>query len=182
MTEPRRGPEPAPSREREPAAPRTVQVDLSIARDGTWYHEGTPIARPALVKLFAKALRRDAEGRFWIVTPAERAEVRVADAPFVAVDVEAQDDGRDRRLEFRTNVDDRVVADAEHPIRVAFAGPRAEPAPYVRVRDGLEALIARPVYYRLVDLGVEAVRDGRPVLGVWSAGVFFPLGELSGDA
>ncbi len=181
MTEPRRGPESRPSRERE-AVPRTVEVDLRIARDGTWFHEDVAITRPALVKLFAKVLQRDADGRFWLVTPAERAEVRVQDAPFVAVDVEAQDDGGERRLEFRTNVDDRVVADAEHPIRVAFVGPRAEPAPYVLVRDGLEALIARPVYYRLVGLGVEAVRDGRAVLGVWSAGVFFPLGELAEDA
>ena len=182
MTEPRRDAPPRPSRQRDPRLPRTVDVDLAIARDGTWYHEGAPIVRPALVKLFARALRRGDDGRYWIVTPAERAEVRVADAPFIAVDVEAEGEGPDGRLTFVTNVEDRVVADARHPIRVAFPGAGDAPAPYVLVRDGLEALIARPVYYRLVGHGVEGSRDGRAVLGVWSAGTFFPLGELDADA
>ena len=183
MTKPRRNPETASSRERYPrATPRVVAVDLRIARDGTWLHEGAPIVRPALVRLFAGALVREADGAYWIVTPAERAEVRVEDAPFVAVDVDAEGEGRASCLVFRTNVDDRVVAGPDRPIRVIHSGPRAEPAPYVLVRDRLEALIARPVYYRLVDMGTEMIEGGRRVFGVWSGGVFFSLGDLAGDA
>lgn len=175
MTEPRRSIEPTRSRDQRPR--HTVVVDMRIARDGTWFHDGSPIPRPALVKLFADALTRDAAGDYWIETPAERARVRVDDAPFVAVDVDAEGTDADQMLIFRTNVGDRVTAGAAHPIRVAFGGARAEPAPYVLVRPGLEALIGRAAYYRMVDLGVRRTIEGRAAFGVWSGGCFFVIGE-----
>ncbi len=187
MTEPRRAGSTTHSREdRAPLCPPArvaeVAVDIRIARDGTWYHEGAPIRRESLVKLFAGALTREADGGFWLVTPAERARIQVEDAPFIAIDCDAEGVGRQARLVFRTNVGDRVIAGSGHPIRVARRGAAGEPAPYVLVRDGLEALIARPAYYRLVDLGVEEVRDGHRVFGVWSDGCFFSLGDPAADA
>jgi hypothetical protein len=157
-------------------------IDIRIARDGTWFHEGSPIGRKPLVKLFATVLSRDEGGDYWLVTPVERARIRVDDAPFVAIDVDREGKGRDQRLVFRTNVDDVVAAGPDHPIRVAFRGPRREPAPYLLVRDRLEALIGRAVYYRLVDMGTEEAVDGVATLGVWSGGRFFPLGPLDDDA
>jgi hypothetical protein len=157
-----------------------VAVDLRIARDGTWYHDGAPIRRAALVKLFADALVRGDDGAVWLEMPAERARVAVDDAPFVAVDVDAEGHGEQQTLIFRTNVDDRVTAGAAHPIRIVH-GKGGEPAPYVLVRPGLEALIGRAAYYRLVALGVERRLEGRAILGVWSAGQFFALGG-TGDA
>ncbi|MEX2647902.1 MAG: DUF1285 domain-containing protein [Alphaproteobacteria bacterium] len=187
MTEPRRAGSTTHSRENRAAGRplariAEVAVDIRIGRNGTWYHEGTPIRRESLVKLFAGALTRAADGDFWLVTPAERARIQVEDAPFVAIDCDAEGVGRQRRLVFRTNVGDRVVAGSGHPIRVERRGATGEPAPYVLVRDGLEALIARPAYYRLVDLGVEEERDGRRVFGVWSDGCFFCLGDPAADA
>jgi hypothetical protein len=118
-------------------------------------------------------LRRNSDGTYWLVTPAERVQIRVDDAPFVAVALEVQREGRATFLNFVTNVEDTVTAGPDHPIRVAFDPQTQEPSPYVMVRDGLEALIARPVYYELVSLGEE--REGQ--FGVWSGGTFFPLGE-----
>lgn len=147
-------------------------IDMRIARDGTWYYMGSPIGRLPLVKLFAGVLRREDDGSYVMVTPGERVGIKVDDAPFVAVEVRRQGQGRDQILAFRTNVDDLVTADADHPIRVAAAA-NGEPSPYVLVRPGLEALIGRAVFYQLVDWAEE--RDG--ALGVWSAGTFFPLGR-----
>ena len=192
MTEPSRTAGPSLSRDNAPprdaAAERQFRqmfcgdIDIRIARDGTWFHEGSPIGRKPLVKLFAGVMQRDEAGDYWLVTPVERARIRVEDAPFLAVELTAEGSGRGQRLTFRTNVDDHVTADAAHPIRVAVGGPRAEPAPYVLVRGRLEAKIARAVYYQLVDLGVEEVVEGRRLLGVWSAGTFFPVGPLPDDA
>ena len=149
------------------------EIDIRIARDGTWFYHGSPIGRKPLVKLFASVLRRNSDGSYWLVTPAERVRIQVDDAPFVAVALSAQGNGKDARLLFTTNVEDTVAAGREHPIRVAFDPATAEPAPYVTVRDGLEALISRPVYYELVERG--EVQGGQ--FGVWSDGVFFSLGE-----
>ncbi len=151
-------------------------IGMRIARDGTWFYHGSPITRKPLVKLFSTVLRREEDGAYYLVTPAEKARIQVDDAPFLAVAVDVEGTARDQRLRFRTNVDDIVIADADHPIRVAYESPGGEPAPYVTVRDGLEALINRPVFYALVDLGCPA-EDGRGY-GVWSAGEFFSLGEL----
>lgn len=145
--------------------------DIRIAADGTWYHEGTPIRRIGLARLFASVLRRDDAGDYWLITPAERGRIRVDDAPFVAVACTVEGDGRDQRLVMRTNLDATVTAGPDHPIRVTFDPASGEPRPYVMVRDRLEALILRPVYYQLADLAVEW--DGR--VGVWSGGDFFPL-------
>ncbi len=157
--------------------PKCGDFDIRIARDGTWFHQGSPIGRKPLVRLFASVLRREADGEFWLVTPVERGRVIVDDAPFVAVELAASGTGSSQVLRFRTNIDDWVEADAAHPIRVAQAPDSGEPRPYILVRDGLEALIARSVYYHLVELAVEGEQDGETVLGVWSKAIFFPLGS-----
>jgi len=153
-------------------------IDMRIARDGTWYYLGSPIGRKPLVKLFASVLRREPDGDYYLRTPVEICRIKVDDAPFVAVDVDAEGEGRDQRLVFRTNLDDSVTASADRPIRVRFDPATAEPSPYVLVRDGLEALIARSVYYRLVAMGEEHATPRGRELGVWSGGTFFVLGAL----
>lgn len=155
------------------------QIDMRIARDGSWHYMGTPIPRPAMVKLFSSILRREPDDSFVLVTPAEKCQIRVDDVPFLAVELTLAGEGENRLIAFRTNVDDVVPLDAEHPLRVAINPRSGEPSPYVLVRDRLEALIARPVYYQLVELAEERTVDGRPVLGVQSAGRFFVLGEAT---
>lgn len=152
-------------------------LDMRIARDGTWFYHGSPIGRKRLVKLFASVLRREDDGHYYLVTPAEKGRIAVDDAPFVAVAMDVTRDGQGQRLSFRTNIDEEVVADGAHPIRVDHNQLTGEPAPYVLVRDGLEALIGRAVYYDLVERGVEKQVDGETLYGVWSCGVFFPLGR-----
>ncbi len=152
-------------------------IDIRIATDGTWFHEGGPIGRLPLVKLFASVLRRDEEGDYWLVTPVERARITVDDVPFVAVELEAQGSGERQRLRFRTNLDDWVSAGAAHPIDFRPRLGTAEKAPYLTVRDGLEARVARAAYYALIELCVERVIGGRSMLGVWSGGVFFPFDD-----
>jgi hypothetical protein len=155
-------------------------IDLRIARDGTWFYHGSPIGRKPLVKLFAGVLRRDSAGDYWLVTPAERCRIRVDDAPFTAVELSVAEPGPDQVLSFRTNIDEIVMAGLDHPIRVVTDPATGEPSPYVLVRDGLEALIVRAVFYDLVDLAVEREVAGVRVLGVWSGGTFFPIGEDGG--
>lgn len=139
---------------------------------------GTPIPRPSMVKLFSSILRREPDDSFVLVTPAEKCQIRVDDAPFVAVELTVAGSGPDRLVAFRTNVDDVVPLDREHPLRVDVK-PSGEPSPYLLVRDRLDALIARPVYYQLVEMAEERVVDGRAVLGVQSTGQFFVLGEAA---
>lgn len=154
--------------------------DIRIARDGVWWHEGAPIRRLALVRLFAGVLRRDEAGDYWLVTPAERGRIRVEDAPFVAVEMRAEGAGEDQVLRFRTNVDDWATAGPDHPIRVAADPETGEPSPYVLVRNGLEARLARPVYYELAERAVPRDADGEgTVYGVWSKGAFFPIGSAA---
>ena len=139
---------------------------MRIARDGTWYHEGRPIRRPEMVRLFSTILRREPDGRFVLVTPAEKLDIAVEDAPFVAVEVKSEGEGRDRHLAFRLNSGDVVIAGPGHTLRF-------EPGrPCLEVRRGLEALIARPVYYELAEMALA--EDSRP-LGLWSGGAFFAL-------
>lgn len=149
-------------------------IDIRIARDGQWYHEGAPIRRRSLVELFSTVLRRDQDGQYFLVTPSEKLRIRVDDAPFLAVDVDAAGNAEEQVLVFTTNVGDQVVVDSAHPIRVEVNGRNGGPAPYVRVRDELDALIARPAYYRLVMLGEER----GDAVGVWSRGQYFVLGVL----
>ncbi len=150
---------------------RVGRIDIRIARDGTWYHEGTPIRREPLVRLFSTVLRRDPDG-YCLVTPAEKLLIEVEDAPFVAVNMEVKGQGGDADLLFTTNVDDHVVAGADHPLRMEERD--GEPRPYVHVRDALDALLNRPVFYRLVDEAVE--EDGE--LAVYSRGQRFSLGRI----
>jgi hypothetical protein len=156
-------------------------IDLRIARDGTWFYHGSPIRRKPLVKLFASVLRREADGDYWLVTPAERCRIRVDDAPFTAVEMSATGSGPTQLLTFRTNVDDNVIAGPHNPIRVNTDSSTGEPAPYVAVRGGLEALIVRAVFYDLVDLAEEREADRKRFMGVWSGGHFFILGALTGS-
>ncbi len=158
--------------------PRCGDFDMRIARDGTWFYQGSPINRKSLVKLFSTVLRRVESGEYWLVTPVERGRIQVDDAPFTAVEVTATGANRDQELTFRTNLDDFVIADCDHPIRVSYHRDKGEPSPYVLVRPGLEALMLRPVFYHLVELGEVRAVDGIEQLGVWSRGQFFVLGQL----
>lgn len=149
---------------------------MRIARDGTWYYQGTPIRRLELVKLFATVLRRGPDGRHWLVTPAEQGVIEVEDVPFVAVEVRAEGDGADQRVSLRTNLDEWVAVEAAHPLEMR-PQPDGSRAPYVRVRDSLDARVTRSAFYHLVELA-EAAPDGVDGVGVWSGGRFFPLGTI----
>ena len=151
---------------------------MRIGRDGSWFYCGSPIARASLVRLFASVLRRESDGAYWLVTPAERSRITVEDAPFLAVELDVEGTGRAQVLNFRTNVDEFVTADGAHPLRVAADSEGAGPRPYILVRNGLEARLTRPVFYQLVDLGREEQVGGAVRFGVWSKNEFFPLGEL----
>lgn len=159
--------------------PPCGDFDMRIARDGTWFYRGSPINRRPLVKLFSSVLKRAESGEYWLVTPAERGRIQVDDAPFTAVEVDAAGANRDQALTFRTNLDEFVIADRDHPIRVSYHRGKGEPSPYILVRPGLEALILRPVFYHLVELGEVRKLDGIEQLGVWSGGEFFVLGKLA---
>ena len=150
-------------------------IDIVIRRDGLWFHEGSPIGREALVRLFSTVLRKDPDG-FHLVTPVEKMRIRVEDAPFIAVRVDrvAGDDGRPA-LRFVTNVGDTVDAGPDHAIRVETDALTGEPRPYLHVRRGLEALIARSVFYELAELADERLVDGEPTLGVESGGAWFAI-------
>ena len=152
-------------------------LDMRIAVDGTWFYLGTPIGRPALVRLFSTILRREADGAFVLVTPVEKVGLQVEETPFIAVRVDATGKGQAQQLTFMTNVGDSVVAGADHPMRVEFRGDVKEPRPYVHVRGGLEARIARAVFYELVGLAEERRTATGRELGVWSGGTFFSLGS-----
>lgn len=168
--------------ENQPVAVDPVDPDrfqMRIARDGTWYHQGRPIRRIALAKLFSTVLRREADGDYWLVTPVERGRIEVEDAPFVAVDMTVEGDGKDQVLCFRTNFDEIVPADADHPLRITKNAETGEPSPYITVRDNLEALITRSTFYELVDLADEQWDGDEGALGIWSGGVLFDLGSTA---
>lgn len=151
-------------------------IDIRIARDGIWFHQGSPIGRKELVRLFSTILRKDPDG-YVLVTPAEKMRIVVEDAPFIAVLLDVDGSGRAQKLTFTTNVGDTVVAGRDNPIRVATDASRDEPSPYVHVRKGLEARIARSVFYQLADLSVGGEGEHSGWLGVWSDGAFFRLGR-----
>jgi uncharacterized protein len=153
--------------------PHCGEIDIRIARDGTWYHEGSPVGRKELVRLFSTILRKDPDG-YHLVTPVEKMRITVEDAPFMAVLLRAEGMGRDQNLVFTTNVGDETIAGAGNPIRVETDCATQEPSPYVHVRRGLQARIARPVFYQLADLTVPGENG---TLGAWSGGAFFPLGR-----
>ncbi len=160
------------------ALPSCGDFDIRIARDGTWYYRGSPIGRKSLAKLFSTVLKRDDSGDYWLITPVERGRVVVDDAPFTAVECVPEGRGADQVLRFRTNLDEWVTAGPDNPIRVVHAPETGEPSPYIEVRDRLEALIVRSVYYQIVELAVEHRLQDEDYLGLWSQGTFFPLGPV----
>ena len=153
--------------------PYCGEMDMRIARDGTWFHEGTPIGRAGLVKLFSSILKREGD-QFFLVTPVEKVGITVEDAPMVAVDFDVDGVGADQVLTFQTKTEDVVVAGPDHPIRVV-RDASGEPSPYVLVRANLEALIDRKSFYRMVDLGTHDDVGGTSWFGIRSSGAFFPI-------
>ncbi len=154
-----------------------------IKRDGTWLYRGSPINRKELVCLFSSVLRREEDGSWWLQTPAERGRIEVEDAPFVAVELDWTGDGRHQVLSFRTNIDEVVTAGPDHPIRISHDIMTCEPTPYILLRPGaghlaVEARINRATYYELVALAVPEWVGNKRLLGVWSRGKFFSLGEM----
>ncbi len=149
-------------------------LDIRITRDGTWFYQGTPINREALVRLFSSILKRE-DGKYFLVTPVEKVGITVDDAPFVATDFSVSGEGEAQVLTFTTNVGDAAEAGPDHPIRVERDPDTGEPAPYMLVRHGLEALIDRKSFYRLAEIGVHHQVEGRSWFGLWSGGAFFPM-------
>ena len=150
-------------------------LDMRIARDGIWFYMGTPIGRPALLRLFSTILKREGDKHF-LVTPVEKVGIRVDDAPFLAVEMVKGTEKSGLSLRFRTNVDDWVACDGAHRLRFEPAGDGGL-APYLHVRAGLWAKVTRALYYDLVDMGTERMIDGRPMFGVESDGEFFPMAD-----
>lgn len=150
-------------------------IDMEIRADGTWFYMGTPIGRQPLVRLFSTVLRKDEDGRTYLVTPVERVGIRVVDAPFVAVEMTVTRTPDEQRLTFRTNVGDVVTAGPEHPLRFVIHGENDELKPYLHVRGRLEALVSRAVMYDLVEIGEVVDIDGVPMFAVRSAGALFPI-------
>ncbi|MEM8799717.1 MAG: DUF1285 domain-containing protein [Pseudomonadota bacterium] len=157
-------------------------IDMRIARDGRWFYNGTPIGRVPLVKLFASVLRRDGD-QYFLVTPVEKLGIRVDDAPFLAIAADQFHQDGEAVITFETNIGDRAVASSDNPIRVEIDPETLEPAPYIHIRAGLEALIARPVFYELVNKAEERLtEDGARELFVRSAGETFSLGTVPAEA
>lgn len=152
-------------------------IDMRIAADGTWYYLGTPINRPAMVNLFASIMRREADGRYYLVTPVEKCAISVDDAPFVAVAMSVSGTGAAQSLVFTTNTGDEVRVDKNHPIRFERQGDVFKP--YVMVRRGLEALANRAVYYDLMQQCETRATDGEDWIGLWSGAIFWPMVRAS---
>ena len=150
-------------------------IDMEIRADGTWFYMGTPIGRAPLVRLFSTVLRKDEDEKTYLVTPVERVGIRVVDAPFVAVEMNAGERDGEPLLTFRTNVGDVVEAGPEHPLRFVVHGENSELKPYLHVRGNLEALVSRPVMYDLVELGEHVEIDGRSMFAIRSGGELFPV-------
>jgi uncharacterized protein len=144
--------------------------DMRIARDGTWYHQGSPINRPAMVRLFSTVLRREPDGRHMLVTPVEKLEIDVEATAFRATEMQTEGAGRDRNVAFRLDSGDAIVAGSSNPIRIVETADG--PSPRVEVRHGLEAELSRGIYYELAELALE---EGNDPPGIWSSGSFFPL-------
>ena len=156
-------------------------IDMEIRSDGTWFYMGSPIGRQPLVRLFSTVLRKDEDGRTYLVTPVEKLGIRVVDAPFVAVEMNVSERQGERIITFRTNVGDIVEAGAEHPLRFVVHGENNELKPYLHVRGRLEALVSRAVMYDLVALGETVDVDGISMFALRSGGQVFPVmpaGEL----
>jgi hypothetical protein len=174
----RAGKGPAPVERWNPAF--CGDLDMEIRQDGTWFYQGTPIGRMPLVQLFSSVLRKDADGRTYLVTPVERVGIRVADAPFIAVEMDVCGTGDGQVITFRTNVGDVVEAGPDHPLRFVDEDATGGLKPYVLVRGRLEALVTRALAFDLVEVAVAEEVDGTPWLGVWSGGRFHPMAPSAG--
>lgn len=152
-------------------------LDMRIATDGTWFYLGTPIGRPALVRLFSTVLKRE-DGKYFLVTPVEKVGIRVDDVPFMAVEMAQEGEGVARNLSFRTNVDDWVPCNAEHRLRFEAASDGGL-TPYLHVRSDLWAKVTRALYYDLVEMGEERTVDGHEMFGVMSNGEFFAMADAA---
>ncbi|MER8631344.1 DUF1285 domain-containing protein [Mesorhizobium opportunistum] len=150
-------------------------LDMEIKADGTWFYLGTPIGRMPLVQLFSSVLRKDADGRTYLVTPVEKVGIRVADAPFIAVEMDVSGSGDQQVITFRTNVGDVVEVGPERPLRFVDENETGGLKPYVLVRGRLEALVARPVMYELVEHAEEIEIEGRMMFAVRSRGAVFAI-------
>jgi hypothetical protein len=147
--------------------------DIKILKDGTWLYGGTPITRLNMVKLFASVLKKDDNADYWLETPYEKGRITVEDVPFTAVEVQIKES--EQTLLFRTNLDEWIAAGPEHKLRVSMEQNTKTPLPYIHVRNGLEARIARPVYYELAKIAVE---NEKGIYGVWSQKEFYPIDSL----
>ena len=153
-------------------------IDIRIAADGKWFHEGRPFRRDSMVKLFAGILRREGQ-EYFLVTPAEKLRIQVDDAPFVATLVERIDENGQQAIVFTTNTGERIIVDQEHPVRVDIDADTNQPRPYVHFREGLDALISRSAFYDLLNLADEIERDGNAYLSISSMGKEFELGSTN---
>ena len=151
------------------------KYDIRILKNGTWLYAGTPIRRENMVQLFSSVLKKDRKGGYWLETPFEKGRIEVEDAPFMAVEIKAKGRGKKQTLQFRTNTDQWVTAGPGHDLRVVTDRKTGAPSPYVHVRDGLDARLTRPVFYELVHLAVEGAKGAH---GVWSGGIFYPIGRI----
>jgi hypothetical protein len=149
-------------------------IDMHIAKDGTWFYMGTPIGRIRMARLFSTVLKREGDA-FFLVTPVEKVGSTVEDAPFFAIDFDVSGQGAEQVLTFHTSMGDSAIADAVHPLRLGTRDD-GNAAPYIEIRAGLDALIDRKSFFRLMDLAVEEMVDGAPQMGIWSSGVFFSTG------
>ena len=156
-------------------------LDIRIDRNGVWYYRGSPIQRKEMVCLFASTLMRDASGGYWLVSPDEMGRIEVDDVPFVGVELFVSGAGREQVVSLRTNVDEVVTIDDDHPFEVWTDPDTSEPLPYVRLREGIHARLLRSVYYEVVGLGLEEKVESEPFYGVWSCGSFFVMGRLDDE-
>jgi uncharacterized protein len=156
-----------------------VDIDMRIAADGTWYYMNSPIGRKPLVRLFSTVLRRDEDAKYYLVTPVEKCGVEVEDAPFLAIELTVEGEGRNQRLRFRTNVDDEVTVDQQHPLRFETEEGTDGLKPYILVRGRLEALVNRAIFYDLVAAGTVERVDAEDWFGVWSSGHFWPMARAA---
>lgn len=155
-------------------------LDIRISRDGTWYYLDSPITRKEMICLFSSALARDEQGDYWLVTSTERGRIDVEDVPFLVEELFVWGTGKGQVLSFRTNVDEIITLDGEHPLRMGAYLETEQESPYLLIRKRIEARISRAVYYELARLGKKEQIDGTEVFGIWSCGEFFSLGSLGG--
>lgn len=151
---------------------------IKILKNGTWLYNGTSITRHNLVKLFASVLKKDDAGGYWLITPYEKGRIEVEDAPFTAVEMKIDLSGKDQEISFRTNLDEWVVLDGEHALRVTHDLETGEPSPYIMIRGGMEARIVRAVYYDIVKSAVEDEKE-KGLFGLWSRKNFYPIGKIA---